>query len=225
MARANRSDGPPPLIDDTIQRSVLKNNAANKRPPFPTSLQAGASGARYTCETLHDEGETSGDEDVMASTIVTSPPEEDDGWESGEDLTACEREGRKKKKGERGRGGGWVDYTWFNFAFSKLHTASRLAAFVDNGALVDEVKSLYATTQDKDSLRKALSPLLRGMFSDHPDPYGLLVTFLKKGGKMQYTATLALPRVALAEFRQWLEGQNGLKEMVCSGVLVCLLEH
>ena len=92
--------------------------------------------------------------------------------------------------------------------------ASRLAAFVDDTALVEEVKALYATTQDKDSLRIALPPILRSMFSEHPDPYGLLVTFLKRGGKMQGSATLALPRVALAEFRRWLEEQDGWKELV-----------
>ena len=58
-------------------------------------------GARYyTCERYKDDDETSGDEDLMASTFVRAPPEEDDGWESGEDLYACEREGP---------GGGGVD--------------------------------------------------------------------------------------------------------------------
>ena len=97
--------------------------------------------------------------------------------------------------------------------------ASKLMAFVDDASLVDEVKALYATTQEKESLRKALSPLLKGMFADHTDPYSLLVSFLKRGGRVLCSATLALPRVALAEFMKWLEEQNGLKETVCVSVL------
>ncbi|KAL5484494.1 hypothetical protein EMCRGX_G021006 [Ephydatia muelleri] len=153
---------------------------ASQRHPFAavTSSRAFSLGARYTCERYGDDDETSGDEDSMASTFVRSLPEEDDGWESGEDLNA----------------------------------SSKLMAFVDDASLVDEVKALYATTQEKESLRKALSPLLKGMFADHTDPYSLLVSFLKRGGRVLCSATLALPRVALAEFMKWLEEQNGLKE-------------
>lgn len=92
---------------------------------------------------------------------------------------------------------------------------------MDDATLVDEVKALYSATQEKEDLKKALPPLLKGMFADHPDPYSLLVSFLKRGGggggggKVFCSATLAMPRVALAEFRKWLEEQNGLKETVC----------
>ena len=94
--QCSATNEPPPLIDDTIP------------PPLPAArLQSGVAAARYTCENYEDDGETSGDEDVMASTFVHVLPEEDDGWESGEDLTACEW--GVERGGRNGLNSTWVD--------------------------------------------------------------------------------------------------------------------
>ena len=92
---APNSNGPPPLVDDSAQERIMIT--ASQRHPFAvvTSSRAFSLGARYTCERYGDDDETSGDEDSMASTFVRSLPEEDDGWESGEDLNACELEGQR----------------------------------------------------------------------------------------------------------------------------------
>lgn len=167
--------------------SITENSTAYERCPHaatnPCATTNGSSSSpavRYCSEDFEDDDDDmSGNEEWTFASVVGARLEDDDGWESGEDL----------------------------------NSSSQLAAFVDDAALVDEVKTLYAKIDEKEALKKALSPLLRGMFSDHPDPYRLLTSFLKRRSKVQCAATLALPRVALAEFNKWMEEQKGLKEM------------
>ncbi len=74
--------------------------------------------------------------------------------------------------------------------------------YFDNDVWVDEARAVFAASKKQNSER--LQSLLHGMFSSHHDVYSLLLAFLRRLGKNRQPKH-SLPRIAMVEFRSWLE--------------------
>ena len=74
--------------------------------------------------------------------------------------------------------------------------------YYDDDVWVDEAKAVFAANK-KDNPEAKLRPLLLEMFGAHQDVFSLILTFLRRSGKIRQPK-LSLPRIVVIEFQKWL---------------------
>ena len=89
------------------------------------------------------------------------------------------------------------------------HAAENMYNYFDNTVYVEEAKSVLGAGS-QENVRELLQTL-EGMFEEHRDPHGLVISFVKRAGKTRPNK-LTLPRIALREFKKWLKEKNKNKK-------------